>query len=128
MPPAQQRLGADHGLVREPDLRLKVELELALGEGTSELEIEPAPCLRLRPQHRQEEAAQASTVGFRLVEREVGIGDQFVDVRAVIGRDGDAGARADVENVIVDREGLGQPREDRLDDLGRPRADRRSRE
>ena len=79
MPPAQQRLGADHGFVGEPDLRLEVQLELVLGEGAPQLEIEAAPRLRLRAQHRQEEAIGAAAVGLRLVEREVGVGDQLVD-------------------------------------------------
>ena len=117
VPPAQQRFGADHGLVREPDLRLEIELELVLGVGPSELEIEPAPGLRLRAQHRQEEPAHAAAVGLGLVEREVGVRDQFVHVRAVIGRDGDAGAGADMEDVVVDGERIRQPFEDRLDDV-----------
>ena len=84
MPPAQQRFGADHGLVGEPDLRLEVELELVLRERAPQLGIEAAPRLRLRAQDRQEEAVGAAAVGLGLVEREVGVGDQFVDVGAVV--------------------------------------------
>ena len=59
MSPAQQRLGAHHGIVGEPDLRLVVQLELVLGEGAPQLHAEPAPRLRPRPQHRQEEPVGA---------------------------------------------------------------------
>ena len=97
MPPAQQRLGADHGVVRQPDLRLEIELELVLREGAPQLEIEAAPRLRLRAQHRHEEAVGAAAVGLGLVEREIGVGDQLVDVGAVVRRDGDAGAAAEMQ-------------------------------
>ena len=55
MAPAHQRLGADHGAVGEPDLRLEIQLELVLRIGAAQLEIEASPRLRLRAQHRQEE-------------------------------------------------------------------------
>ncbi len=98
MAPADQRLGADDRFVRQPDLRLEVELEFVVGEGAPQLQIEAAARLRLRAQHRQEEAVAAAAVGFRLVEREIGIGDQLVDACAVGRRDGDAGAAADMQD------------------------------
>ena len=117
MAPAHQRLGADHGAVREPDLRLEIQLELVLRIGAPQLEIEASARLRLRAQHRQEEPIGAPAGRLRLVEREVGIGDQLVDALAVVGRDRDAGAAADMQDVIPDRERLGEPLEHRIDDL-----------
>ena len=121
MPPAQQRLGADHRFVREPDLRLEIELEFVLREGAPQFEIEAAPRLCLRAQHRQEEAIVAAAVGFGLVERKIGVGDQLVDIVAVVRRDGDAGAAAEMQDVIVDLERLRQPLQHRVDEF----ADRR---
>ena len=88
MPPTQQRLGAHHGAVAETDLRLKIELELVLREGPPQLEIEPAPGLRLGPQDRHEQPIGAAAAGFGLIERQVGIGDQVVDIHPVVGCDG----------------------------------------
>ena len=117
MTPAHQRLGADHRSVRETDLRLVVQLELVLGIGAPQLDIEASARLRLRAQHRQEEAIGSPPGRLGLVERQIGIGDQLVDVLAVVGRDRDAGAGGDVQDMVLDRERLGEPLEHRLDDL-----------
>ena len=77
MMPAQQRLGADYRAVDQPDLGLEIQLEFVLGEGAPQIEIEPAAGLRLRSQHRQEKAIGPSALGFRLIERKIGIRDQL---------------------------------------------------
>ena len=127
MPPADQRLGADHRVVGQPHLRLEIELEFVFREGAPQFEIEAAARLRLRAQHRQVEAIVAAAVGFRLVERKIGVGDQLVDIGAVVRRDRDAGAAADMQDMVVDLERLGEPLEHRADQSRRSRADRRSR-
>src|SRR5262249_7283275 len=114
---AQQRFRADHRIVRQANLGLEVELELVLREGAPELEVEAPPRLRLRAQDRQEETADAPAGRFRLVEREVGVGDQFLDFVAVV-----ASARAprvafDVQPVLFDRLRLEKPPQHRIDDL-----------
>jgi hypothetical protein len=74
MPPPQQCLGPDHPAVREPDLRLEIQLEFVLRIGAPQFEIEAPTCLRLGPQHRQEESIGATTGRFCLIQRKVGIG------------------------------------------------------
>src|SRR5262249_433499 len=86
-------------------------------ERPSQLEAEPAPRLGLGPQHGLEEAIGPPARGLRLIEGKIGIGDQLIDVGAVIGSDGDAGAAAQVEGLFVDLEGLRQPPQHRLDAL-----------
>jgi hypothetical protein len=115
--PAQQRFRADHGAVREADFRLEIDLELVLRERPPQLEIEPAPALGLGAQNRHEQPIGAAAVGFGLIEREVGVRDQVVDAGAVVGRDGDAGAAAEVERLLVDPERLRDPLEHRIDDV-----------
>ena len=116
MAPAKQRLGADHGAVGQPYLRLEIQLELVLRMRAAQIEIEAAPRLRLCAQHRQEEAVDAPAVRLGPIEREVGIGDQLVDVAGICRRDRDAGAAADMQHVIADAEWLRQPLEHRVDE------------
>src|SRR6266705_5971792 len=83
MTPAQQRFGTDDRVVREPDLRLEIELKLVLLESAPQVGIEPAPGLRLRAKHGEEEAADAPAGGLRLIQREVGVGEQLIAAQAV---------------------------------------------
>src|SRR5215510_15812292 len=117
MPPTQQRLRTDHRRVREPNLRLETKLELVLGEGPSQIDVEAAPRLRLRAQDRHEKAADTAAVRLRLIECKVGVRDQLVDVGAVVGSNGDAYARVDVQDVVVDGVRLRQALEHGLDDF-----------
>src|SRR5439155_15623992 len=55
--------------------------------------------------------------GLRLVECKVGVGDQLVDIGAVVGRNGNAGAAADVQDVFIDVKGLPQFLEHGADDV-----------
>ena len=74
--------------------------------------------MRLSTQRRHEESVRAPAVGLGVIEREVGIGDQVVGIAPVVGRDRDAGAAADVQDVVGDVERLRELREHRVDDLG----------
>ena len=59
-------------------------------------------------------------VGLRLVKREIGVGDELVDRCAVLRRDRDAGAAADMQQVLIDLERLRQLLQHRFDELGDP--------
>src|SRR5438477_5517137 len=117
MSPTQQRFRADRCPVDEPDFRLVIDFKFPIGIGPRQFEIEHAPRLNLRTMHRQEETARAAAGGFGLVERKIGIGEQFIDAGAVTGSDRDAGAAANTNRVLVDVKALREAIEDRVDDL-----------
>src|SRR5215471_10955820 len=104
MPPADKRLGADDRFVRQPHLRLEVKFELVMLEGMTELQLQTAPGMRLGAQHRLEEAAYAAALRFGLIKGEIGVGDQFIDAGAIDRRDGNPGASANMDNLVVDYE------------------------
>ena len=83
--------------------------EFVFGERPPQLDAHAAPGLRLRPQRREENAIGLAAVRLRLVEREVGIGDELIGVGCVIGGNRDPGAAAEMQNVAVDVERLRQP-------------------
>jgi hypothetical protein len=101
MPPPKQSLRADDGMVCKPYLGLEIELKLMFGESASQLKIERASRLSLGTKDGKEKPICSAPFGFCLVERKVGVGNQFVNGRAVIWSYGYAGAAAKVEVVPV---------------------------
>jgi hypothetical protein len=117
MPPAQQCLRADNGAVDETDFRLEIDLKFFLRVGPRQFEIERAARLNLRAMYGQKKAARAAAIRFCLVQREIGISEQFFDARSVIRCDRDAGAAADAYGVLIDFKILRKPIEHCVDDL-----------
>src|ERR1700674_2509103 len=116
MPPTQKRLGTDNRSVSKPNLRLKIQLKFVVRVSPRQLEIQSTSRLSLCTKHGQEKTRRAASAGFRLIKRKVGIGNQFINARAIIGRDGDACAAAKVDGVIIDLKALRKPIQYRVDD------------
>ena len=95
MAPAQQRLEAGDAAAGNVDQRLVMDLELASAQRAAQIGFELAPLLRGALHLRLEEAIGAVALRLRLVEREVGVLEQFVGVGAVGGQQRDADAGAD---------------------------------
>ena len=107
MPPPKQGFRTDQSVVGKPYLRLKIDFKFIFGERPPELDIKTTSRLRLGTEHGEEQAISPAAIGFCLIERKVGVGDQFIDIRAVSRRDSDPCTSFEVENVVVDAERFG---------------------
>ena len=112
--PAQQRFKADDFARRDIDQRLIDKLEFVVRQRLGEFRFQRTPVADLGIHRFLEETMYAAAVGFRAIERHVGALQQRVEVRSVIGRNGDADRGADRDLVVADAvrlgEALDQPR------------------
>src|SRR5580700_3706946 len=115
MPPTQEGLGTDGRAVNEPDFRLKIDLKLPLRVGPCQFEIQSTARLSLSAMLGQEKARRASSTGFCLIKGKIGVGNQFIDAGAVIGRDSDACACSNANSVIVECKIFREPIPGRID-------------
>ncbi len=102
MTPAQKRLETADAIAGNVDERLIMELELPGGQGVLEIGFHRAPLLGFPIHVLLEEAMPAPALGFGLIERHVGVLEQIVRRLAVVGKQGDAHARADRDFQAVD--------------------------
>ena len=114
MPPAHQRLEAAPCAGGGVDERLVVQLELAARDGVAQIGFQRVARLELGRHRFIEDGEAVAARRFRAVERKVGLLQQLLLVAAVIRRDRDADAGADLDAMAGQQERLG-------DELGDPR-------
>ncbi len=103
--------------VREPHLRLVEHLELFVVAGAAQLVVVGAGAVNRPAQGGREGAVAVATVVLRLVERQVGAGQQLGRGAAVARVCGDADAGTDAHRVAVECDGPRQRADDGFGDL-----------
>src|SRR5947209_5488626 len=83
MPPPQQSFCTYHSPIVDAKLGLKVEDKFLIRESTSQLHPDFSARLSVSAHHWQKKPIRASSSGFCVVERQVGIRYQLVDARTV---------------------------------------------
>ena len=116
MAPAQQRLGADDA-AGAVDLRLVIENELAIANGESQSGFQIRPRGERALHLGVEEAQRVAPRQFRLVHRDVGLLEQFVERVAGVDEQRDADARSAVMQAPGDGVGLVERRQNPFADL-----------
>ena len=120
MVPAQQRLAADGAAGARIDDRLIGQFHLAVLQRELQVVFElHAPVVALGDRERMAHDLPASGL-LGLVQREVGVAEQFFQRRAVARRDGVADAGAAQMLVDADQERMREGREDALGGQPRP--------
>ena len=107
MPPAHQRLDADHTAAVESEGRLVVQRQLVVAQRSAQVvlafEARDDPIVDVGLEHR----CRPAPALLRLGERRVGLRQQLIDAFTFAGRSpGDADARRDVDLPTGDRERL----------------------
>ena len=120
MVPAQQSLAADGAAGARIDDRLIVEFHLAVFERELQIVLElHAPIVTLGDRERvADDLAAAGLLG--LVQREIGVAEQFLQRRAVARRDGVTDAGAAQMLIDADREWMVERRENAFGGEARP--------
>ena len=118
VPPAEQRLGAEHLGRLQVEEGLEVELELVVGDGLAQAALEREPLDGLGVHRGRVELVVVAALLLGPVHRRVGVAHQGLRVVAVGGVDGDAHARRDEELAAVDPEGVVDRRRRSSGDLG----------
>ena len=108
MAPAHQRLGAAALAPADVDDGLVVQLEFVAQQRAPHVLFELAAVARVRLHGGLEEAIAVAALGFRLVEREVGVAHELVGVAGVLRRQRDADRGADDDLASIDVVGLGE--------------------
>ncbi len=89
--------------------RQRISASAPTTASSDKLHAEAVARLRLCAHHGHEEAAPAAAVRLRLVQREIRIGDQLIDARAIGRRNRRAGTARDMQDLVVDLIGLREP-------------------
>src|SRR4029077_18305946 len=108
MPPSQQGFCAYDCPIAEAQLRLKIKLELVIRKRTPQFYVELSARHSLGAKHREEHPIRAASRSLRLIEREVGIGDELLAIRSIVRRHRDPRARPDIQEMIACFDALGQ--------------------
>ena len=118
MAPAQQRLDPEHAPAPDVELRLVFELELAARERLGEILLQRLLLAQLAVHPLLEKAHRARRPGLRPAERQTGVLQQGLGVRAVARSERDPDPRADVGELPAELERLGERREQTIGEVG----------
>ena len=102
MPPADQRLNAGNFVRLDVDDRMVMQLELIVRQRIAQIVLIGAAPAGLNAHRIVEKAVGVAALGLGSVQREVGILHQLVDSRAMLGRQRDADAGANIEMMPVE--------------------------
>ena len=122
MVPTDQRLRAEQLAVGEPDQRLIEKLELGFLERLAQLGLVGAPCDHGAAQARLEELVASRARGLGALQRKVGVGQQLLGTRSLLGTDRHPDIDAHMDRLAAERERRGEELHDVLGVLAGPRA------
>ena len=94
MAPPQQRLERDRRLRAQVEGRLIFEIDLVGAERVAQRLSEAQSLVEPRADLAREELMHSAAALLGLIERDIGVLEQLLEVRAVVGIDGDADAHA----------------------------------
>ena len=108
VPPARERLEADHRFALEIDQRLEIGLYVAGGDGGAQFPLQPRALAHMLVQFAVEEAERGFFDRLGLVQRHIGAAHDFVRVRPRKRKQRDADAHAETVGRPAGRDRHGQ--------------------
>ena len=88
--------------VLDVDDGVVVQLELVVGQRVAQLDLMGAAGARLDPHGILEKAVGVAALGLGFIQREIGVLEELIHLGAVLGRERDADAGADIELMAVE--------------------------
>ncbi len=120
MPPAQQGLGADEFTALGVELRLVVNRELVVVDGPAQLRLEAEALPGLVVELLPVEGITVPPPLLDMIHGQIGLAQQFVMVRIVVGENGDPDTRRHMDRKVAKLERGGEFVDDPLRNRCRP--------